>query len=168
MALACPLNLAIIQFSSPASPGFQSTKANRPRTQLRLRIRDLRSQATAHLLPRGTTRGTPPTNTQVCTQASTQVRTQASTTQVRTQASTRARTRTKTQARSNIPGTLRTSTQNRTRTIIRDTNRAITPAPKTTSTRLSNLSTPPLNRPLRLFKTKGGALSWLPDRLTQP
>lgn len=210
-ALVCRLNLGFAQFSSPDSPGFsgfRSSKANCPRTRLRLRIQDLPSQATVRLLPWDT----PPTITQVPIQASTQVRIytnilsipristqvriQASTqfriqttTQVRTQtniqvriqagtrarihtttlvriqATTRARTRTKTQAHTNIPGTLRTSTQKRTRTIVRDTHRAITPAHQTTWTRLSNLSTPPLNPPLRLSKTRDGALCWLPDRL---
>lgn len=225
------MNLGFAQFSSPDSPGFsgfRSSKANCPRTRLRLRIQDLPSQATVRLLPWDT----PPTITQVPIQASTQVRIytnilsiprintqvriQASTqfriqtttqvrTQVRTQtntqvriqtttpvriqagtrarihtttqvriqaiiqvriqATTRARTRTKTQAHTNIPGTLRTSTQKRTRTIVRDTHRAITPAHQTTWTRLSNFSTPPLNPPLRLSKTRDGALSWLPDRL---
>lgn len=233
------MNLGFAQFSSADSPGFsgfRSSKANCPRTRLRLRIQDLPSQATVRLLPWDT----PPTITQVPIQASTQVRIytnilsipristqvriQASTqfriqtttqvrtqvrtqtntqvriqtttpvriqagtrarihtttqvriqaiiqvriqatTQVRIQATTRARTRTKTQAYTNIPGTLRTSTQKRTRTIVRDTHRAITPAHQTTWTRLSNLSTPPLNPPLRLSKTRDGALSWLPDRL---
>lgn len=213
------MNLGFAQFSSPDSPGFsgfRSSKANCPRTRLRLRIQDLPSQATVRLLPwdtpptitqvpiqastqvriytnilsipRISTQFRIQTTTQVRTQTNTQVRIQAgtrarihtttqvriqaiiqvriqATTQVRIQATTRARTRTKTQAHTNIPGTLRTSTQKRTRTIVRDTHRAITPANQTTWTRLSNLSTPPLNPPLRLSKTRDGALSWLPDRL---